>query len=72
MKENFKVFKNILSKEILYISCRYLLLKKKFLKILKEKNYVSPLSTEWGVFGDTQTPNVYCCYGDVLMEVLLY
>lgn len=71
MKENFKVYKNILSKETSYISCRYLFLKKQVLKTLKEENYISPLSTEWGVFGDKQVPNVYCCYGDILMEVFL-
>ena len=71
MKNNFKVLKNVISKELQYVSCRYLYLKKEVLKTFKKVNYISPYAKEWGEFGDTQVKDVYCCYGDILMEVLL-
>jgi|TARA_R110002020_G_scaffold62950_1_gene167928 hypothetical protein len=71
MKNNFKVLKNVISKEMQYFSCRYLYLKRQVLKTFREINYISPYSKEWGSFGDSQVKDIYCCYGDVLMEVLL-
>ena len=42
MKNNFKVLKNVISKELQYVSCRYLYLKKEVLKTFKKVNYISP------------------------------
>jgi hypothetical protein len=35
------------------------------------QRFVSPFTTEWGVWNDEQVPNTYSHYGDIAMETLL-
>ena len=45
--------------------------KRKVAHLLFETRWISPFTTEWGVWNDRQVPNTYSHYGDVVMETLL-
>jgi len=70
-KENYKIIKKAVSKEIAEISYNYLCLKRKATKLFFEKKYISPFEQIFGIWSDSQVPGTYSIYGDVLMEVLL-
>jgi len=76
MKSNFKknhfiVIENAISKDIANFVYNYFLMKRQVAKTLFEDRFISPFTTEWGVWNDEQVPETYSHYGDVAMETLL-
>jgi hypothetical protein len=70
-KNKYKVVKNAISKELASFCYGYILNKSKVVEHLFNNNLISQFDTSYGVFNETQIPNTYCCYGDLVMETLL-
>jgi hypothetical protein len=70
MKDYF-IIKNSLSKNLCSFLTGYFLLKRRALKTMLEKGYVSNLDTDQGVFGDRQVGKAFSIYGDPAAEVVL-
>jgi len=70
-KEKYFIFKKALSKDLTDFIYNYFILKRKVAVTLFSSNWISPFSEEWGVWNDSQIPNTYSHYADVVMETLL-
>jgi hypothetical protein len=70
-KNKYVVIKQIISKEIAELSCEYLKLKRKVFYTLRETKTISQFNEWFGRIVDTQIPETYCIYSDILMETLL-
>jgi len=70
-KNKYIVIKKALSKEITLFIYNYFLIKKQVAKTLFEKKYISPFETMFGTWTDSQVPNTYSHYADIVMETLL-
>jgi hypothetical protein len=46
-------------------------MKRQVARTMFDERYISPFTTEWGVWNDQQAPETYSHYGDVAMETLL-
>ena len=67
----YKVIKNAISKELADFCYQYFCNKRAVARLFFDKKYISQLNTDWGVWNDTQIPDTYSHYGDVVMETLL-
>ena len=70
-KNKYSVLKNAISREMADFCYAYFLNKRKVVRFLFDQRYISPFTTEWGVWTDEQEPNTFSCYADVVMETLL-
>ena len=70
-KNKYSVLKNAISREMADFCYAYFLNKRKVVRFLFDQRYISPFTTEWGVWTDEQVPNTFSCYADVVMETLL-
>jgi hypothetical protein len=70
-KNKYLIVKKALSEEITNFIYNYFLLKRKVAETLFKKNWISPYAREWGRWDDSQVPNTYSHYSDVVMETLL-
>jgi hypothetical protein len=46
-------------------------MKRQVARTIFDTRYISPFTTEWGVWNDEQVPNTYSHYADTAMETLL-
>jgi hypothetical protein len=49
----------------------YFLMKRQVARTFFDTRYISPYTSEWGVWNDEQVPETYSHYGDIAMETLL-
>jgi hypothetical protein len=70
-KNNFLVIKQAISSELANFIYNYFLMKRQVAKTLFDTRFISPFTTEWGVWNDEQVPNTYSHYSDIVMETLL-
>ncbi len=71
-KENkYIIIKEAISKELASFVTDYFLLKRQAADTLFKKNLIPPFAEEWGKWTDSQIPNTYSIYGDIVMETLL-
>ena len=70
-KNKYSVLKGAISEEIADFSYAYFLNKRKVARFLFDQKYISPFTEYWGVWNDSQVPNTYSHYGDLVMETLL-
>jgi len=66
-----KVIRQALSKELTDFVYLYFLTKRKVALYFFESKYISPFADEWGRWDDTQVPDTYFHYSDLVMETLL-
>ena len=76
MKSKFKnnhfiVIKEAIDPKIANFVYNYFLMKRQVARTFFDTRYISPFTTEWGVWNDEQVPNTYSNYADVAMETLL-
>ena len=69
--DNFLIIRKALDPKIAEFVYNYFLMKKQVARTMYDTRYISPFTTEWGVWNDEQVPNTYSHYGDVAMETLL-
>jgi len=70
-KNNFIVIKNAIEPKVAEFVYNYFLMKKQVARTMFDTRFISPFTTEWGVWNDEQVPNTYSHYGDIAMETLL-
>ena len=70
-KNKYTVLKNVISKELAKFVTDYFLLKRQVARTLFDIRYISPFTTEFGVWNDQQVPETYSHYADIAMETLL-
>lgn len=70
-KNKFTVIKKAISKELATFVYNYFLIKKQVSRTMFDKRYISPFTTEFGIWDDPQAPGTYSHYADIAMETLL-
>ena len=70
-KNHFLVIRGAIDSKVANFVYNYFLMKKQVAKTFFDTRYVSPFTTEWGVWNDEQVPNTYSHYSDIAMETLL-
>ena len=71
MKNNYKVIKQAISKELADFVYSYFLMKRKVARKLYDDRYISQFNKDFGAWNDTQVPETYSHYSDIVMETLL-
>ena len=70
-KNHFLVIKEAIDPKVANFVYNYFLMKRQVARTFFDTRYISPFTTEWGVWNDEQVPNTYSHYGDTAMETLL-
>ena len=70
-KNNYQVIKSAISKELADFCYQYFLNKRKVARHLFDTHYMSQFTEYFGVWNDTQVPETYSHYSDIVMETLL-
>ena len=76
MKSKFKnnhflVIKEAIAPKVAEFLYNYFMMKRQVARTMYDTRYISPFTTEFGVWNDTQVPNTYSHYADIAMETLL-
>ena len=70
-ENNYTVIKNAISTELAEYVYNCFLLQRKIARTFFDTKYISPYSTEFGVWNDPQVLETYSFYSNPIMEVLL-
>ena len=70
-KNKYSVLKNAISKELADFCYQYFLNKRAVARHLFDEKYISQFTPYFGVWNDSQIPETYSHYGDIVMETLL-
>ena len=70
-KDKYQIIKNAISKELADFCYQYFLNKRKVARHLFDTHYISQFTEYFGVWNDTQIPETYSHYSDIVMETLL-
>lgn len=69
--KKFLIYKNFLKKEEATLAGQYLINRSIVTKTFMDSKYISPFDQSLGCFSDSQAPNTFSIYGDVLMDTIL-
>ena len=70
-KNKYCVIKEAVPKQIAEFVYNYFLMKRQVARTFYDTRYISPFTTEWGIWSDEQVPNTYSHFADIAMETLL-
>ena len=70
-KNHFLVIKEAVSKDVANFVYNYFIMKRQVARTFFDTRYISPFTTEWGIWNDKQIPDTYSHYADTAMETLL-
>jgi len=70
-KNKYTIIKKAISKDLANFCYNYFSLKKQVARTMFDARYISPFTTEFGVWDDPQVPKTYSHYSDIAMETLL-
>ena len=70
-RNKYKVLKGAVSKELAQFCHTYFLNKRRVARFLFDNKYISPYTDYFGIWNDSQVPNTYSHYSDIVMETLL-
>lgn len=70
-KNNYLVIKKAIDPKVAEFAYNYLLMKRQVARTYFDDRYISPFTTEYGVWNDAQIPETWSNYGDIAMETLL-
>ena len=70
-KDRFTVIEKAIDPKIANFVYNYFLMKRQVARTMFDERYISPFTTEFGVWNDDQVPNTYSHYADIAMETLL-
>jgi hypothetical protein len=70
-ENNFLVIKKTIEPKVAEFVYNYFLMKRQVARTFFDTRYISPFTTEFGVWNDEQVPNTYSHYADIAMETLL-
>jgi len=71
MNKNYLIIKQALEKDVTNFVLNYFMIKRQVASTLKENKYISKFNEDWGTWSDSQVPNTYSHYADIVMETLL-
>ena len=69
--DNYLVVKRAISEELANFCYDYFLTKRKVARMFYDSQYISEFNEDWGVWNDSQVPETYSTYGDIVMDTLL-
>ena len=70
-KNHFLVIREAVDPKVANFVYNYFLMKRQIARTFFDTRYISPFTTEFGVWNDDQVPNTYSHYADTAMETLL-
>ena len=70
-KNNYMVIKKAIDPKIAEFIMNYFMMKRQVARTMFDERFISPFTTEWGVWNDKQAPDSYSHYADMAMETLL-
>lgn len=70
-KNKYAVIKGAISEDLAKFCYDYFMMKRQVARTMFDARYISPFTTEFGVWNDEQVPNTYSHYADIAMETLL-
>ena len=70
-KNNYIVIKRALDPKIAEFVYNYFLMKRQVARTMFDTRFISPYTTEFGVWNDEQVPDTYSHYSDIAMDTLL-
>ena len=70
-KNKYCVIKEAIPKQLAEFVYNYFMMKRQVARTLFDTRFISPFTTEFGVWNDSQVPNTYSHYADIAMETLL-
>jgi len=70
-KKKYIIIKQALSPEMTDFAYKYLLFKRQVAQTLFNERYISPYEEMFGHWNDTQVPNTYSNYGDMVWKQYL-
>ena len=70
-KDKYEVVKKAISKDVAGFCYAYFLNKRLVAKHLQDTRYISPFDESWGTWKDSQIPDTYSHYADLVMETLM-
>ena len=70
-KNKYCVIKEAIPKQLAEFVYNYFMMKRQVARTLFDTRFISPFTTEFGVWNDEQVPNTYSHYADIAMETLL-
>ena len=70
-KNNYQIIESAISKELADFCYQYFLNKRAVARHLFDEKYISIFTEYFGVWNDTQVPETYSHYSDIVMETLL-
>jgi hypothetical protein len=70
-KNKYIIVKKTISEELSKFCYDYFMMKRNVARTMFNTRYISPFTTEFGVWNDEQVPETYSHYADIVMETLL-
>jgi hypothetical protein len=70
-KDRFVVIEKAIDPSIANFVYNYFLMKRQVARTMFDARYISPFTTEFGIWNDEQVPETYSHYADIAMETLL-
>jgi hypothetical protein len=70
-KNNYAVVRQAVSEELVSFAYAYFQNKRKVTEYLFQSQWLSPFDDSWGTWSDSQIPNTYSHYADLVMETLM-
>jgi hypothetical protein len=70
-KNKFTIIRKAINKELAIFVYNYFSIKKQVSRTMFDARYISPFTTEFGIWDDPQAPGTYSHYADIAMETLL-
>ena len=70
-EKKFTIIKNAISKELADFCYNYFLMKRQVAMTMFDTRYISQFTEYFGIWNDSQVPETYSHYSDIVMETLL-
>jgi hypothetical protein len=70
-KNKYTIIKKAISNDLAKFCCDYFILKRQVAKTMFDTGYISQFTNYFGIWNDTQVPDTYSHYSDIVMETLL-
>ena len=70
-KDKYTIIRKAIDKNLANFLYNYFLMKKQVARTMFDTKFISPYTTEWGVWNDDQVPETYSHYSDIAMDTLL-
>ena len=70
-KNKYTIIKKAIPNDLAKFCCDYFILKRQVAKTMFDTGYISQFTNYFGIWNDTQVPDTYSHYSDIVMETLL-